>query len=102
MEYLDVKLKFIRGFADKQRLLIMECIKEREHTVSQIVERLQGNQSNISQHLSCLKECGLVVGRQEGKYVYYSLKNEQVRSLLNMFDEVLQQVQDGVAACKHT
>lgn len=75
--YLDVKTKFIRGFSDKTRLQILECIKNEEKTVSQIVEELQGNQSNISQHLACLKGCGIIVGRQEGKFVYYSLRNEK-------------------------
>lgn len=60
--YLDVKAKFIRGFSDKTRLQILECIKNGEKTVSQIVEELQGNQSNISQHLAWLKGCGIIVG----------------------------------------
>jgi ArsR family transcriptional regulator len=61
---LDVKAKFIRGFSDKTRLQILESIREREKTVSQIVDEIQGNQSNISQHLACLKGCGIIVGRQ--------------------------------------
>lgn len=97
---LDLMTKFIRGFADKTRLQILDCLADREKTVSQVVEELKGNQSNISQHLACLKECGLIVGRQEGKYVYYSLRNTQVKELLNMFDRVLSQVKDEIRACK--
>ncbi|BAU28501.1 ArsR family transcriptional regulator [Aneurinibacillus soli] len=97
---VDVKAKFIRGFSDKTRLQILECIKEKEKTVSQIVEEMNGNQSNISQHLSCLKGCGIITGRQEGKFVYYSLRNEKIRMLLHMFDESLQDVQQQVACCK--
>ncbi|OQM46872.1 transcriptional regulator [Anoxybacillus sp. UARK-01] len=97
--YLDVKAKFIRGFSDKTRLQILECIKNGEKTVSQIVEELQGNQSNISQHLACLKGCGIIVGRQEGKFVYYSLRNEEIKEMLELFDEVLNQVQTEVAQC---
>ncbi|SFA52780.1 transcriptional regulator, ArsR family [Parageobacillus thermantarcticus] len=97
--YLDVKAKFIRGFSDKTRLQILECIKNGEKTVSQIVEELQGNQSNISQHLACLKGCGIIVGRQEGKYIYYSLRNEKIKEMLELFDEVLNQVQTEVAQC---
>jgi DNA-binding transcriptional ArsR family regulator len=97
--YLDVKAKFIRGFSDKTRLQILECIKNGEKTVSQIVEELQGNQSNISQHLACLKGCGIIVGRQEGKFVYYSLRNEKSKEMLELFDEVLNQVQTEVAQC---
>lgn len=97
---VDTKVKFLRGFADKTRIQILECIKENEKTVSQIVKDLKGNQSNISQHLACLKGCGIIVGRQEGKYVYYSLRNQQVRDLLTMFDMVLDDVQNNVACCE--
>lgn len=70
---LDVKAKFMRGFADKTRLQILQCMMDGEKTVSEIVEKIQGNQSNISQHLNCLKGCGIILGRQEGKYVYLFL-----------------------------
>jgi DNA-binding transcriptional ArsR family regulator len=102
MEYnlLDVKVKFIRGFSDKTRLQILHAIKEKELTVSQIVDELKGNQSNISQHLACLKDCGIIVARQEGKYMYYSLRNEQINELLHIIDVVFNQVEDRVAACE--
>ncbi|MGQ4667063.1 ArsR/SmtB family transcription factor [Metabacillus halosaccharovorans] len=94
-----MKVKFLNGFSNKTRIQILECITEQEKTVSQIVEELKGNQSNISQHLACLKGCGIIVGRHEGKYIYYSLRNEKVRDLLTMFDVVLADVQNDVACC---
>lgn len=98
-DQLDIKAKFIRGFSDKTRLQILECIKEKEKTVTQIVEEIQGNQSNISQHLACLKGCGIILGRQEGKYVYYGLSDEKIKDMLSMFDSVLSLVHKGVAKC---
>jgi DNA-binding transcriptional ArsR family regulator len=98
---LDTKIKFLRGFADKTRIQILDSIKEQEKTVSQIVEEINGNQSNISQHLACLKGCGIIVGKQVGRYCYYSLRNQQVYELLSMFDSVLQDVQNDVACCEH-
>lgn len=97
---VDMKVKFLRGFSDKTRIQILEAIKTEEKTVSQIVKELNGNQSNISQHLTCLKGCGLIVGRQEGKYVFYSLASEQIRELLTMFDVLLGDVQHQVACCE--
>ncbi|MBJ7985450.1 ArsR/SmtB family transcription factor [Bacillus cereus] len=96
---LDIKAKFIRGFADKTRLQILQCMMDGEKTVSEIVEITQGNQSNISQHLNCLKGCGIILGRQEGKYVHYSLRNKQIEQLLTMFDVVFHDVQNEVASC---
>ncbi|MDR3586344.1 MAG: metalloregulator ArsR/SmtB family transcription factor [Desulfosporosinus sp.] len=99
MEYMDIKVKFIKGFADKTRLEILETIKNEEKTVQQIVDAIKGNQSNVSQHLACLKGCGIVTARQEGKFIHYRLLDEHVKSLLEMFDTVLGDVKQQVAAC---
>lgn len=98
---LDTKVKFLHGFSHKTRVEILEFIKNDEKTVSEIVEEIQGNQSNISQHLACLKGCGLIAGRQEGKYVYYGLRNQEIRDLLTMFDVVLEDVEKDVACCEN-
>ena len=98
---IDTKMKFLHGFSHKTRIQILESIKEEEKSVTQIVEDLQGNQSNISQHLACLKGCGLIVGRQDGKYVYYRVRNQLVRDLLTMFDVVLEDIQNDIACCEN-
>ncbi|MEC2160172.1 ArsR/SmtB family transcription factor [Virgibacillus halodenitrificans] len=97
---LEVKVKFLHGFSHRTRIQILEAIKHNEKTVSEIIQTVNASQSNISQHLACLKGCGMVVGRQEGKYIYYSLRNQKVRDLLTMFDEVLEEVEEDVACCK--
>ncbi|MBT2727481.1 winged helix-turn-helix transcriptional regulator [Bacillus sp. ISL-75] len=97
---MNMKVKLINGFSNKTRIQILESIKEQEKTVSQIVEEINGNQSNISQHLACLKGCGIIVGRNEGKYCYYSLRNQNIRDLLAMFDVVLEDVQNEMNCCE--
>lgn len=97
----QTKMKFLHGFSHKTRIQILESIKEEEKTVSQIVNDLNGNQSNISQHLACLKGCGLIVGKQDGKYVYYRVRNQLVRDLLTMFDVVLEDIQNDIACCEN-
>ncbi|MCM3677215.1 MULTISPECIES: helix-turn-helix transcriptional regulator [Peribacillus] len=97
---IDMKVKLIHGFSNKTRIQILESIKSQEKTVSQIVDEIKGSQSNISQHLACLKGCGIIVGRNEGKYCFYSLRNQHIRDLLSMFDVVLEDVQNDVACCE--
>ena len=96
---LDIKVKLIHGFSNKIRLQILECIKNEEKTVSQIIAETKASQSNISQHLACLKGCGIINGRNEGKYMYYSLRNDHIRDLLSLFDVVLEDVESDVASC---
>jgi len=103
MQYnnLDMKVKLIHGFSNKTRIQILECLKNEEKTVSRIIDEIKGNQSNISQHLACLKGCGIIVGRNEGKYCFYSLRNQHIRDLLDMFDVVLSDVQNDVSCCEN-
>ncbi|WP_166240659.1 ArsR/SmtB family transcription factor [Paenibacillus turpanensis] len=101
-EFLDLKVKLLKGLSDKTRLQIVQCVRDREKTVSEIVGELKGNQSNISQHLACLKGCGIVAGRQVGKYTYYSIRHEQIRVLLQQVDEVLSFIHAEVRDCEKT
>lgn len=98
---IDLKAEFIHGFSHKTRIQILEFIIDNEKTVSEIMQQVEGSQSSISQHLACLKGCGLITGRQEGKFIYYSLRNKQVRSLVKMFDDVFTDVQNDVKTCEH-
>lgn len=100
--YIEIKVKFFRGFADQTRLGILEALKDGEKTVSQIVEHTAGkcgNQSNISQHLSCLRGCGVIVGRQEGKYTYYRIRNKEIETFMKQADVVLRDITEEVWLC---
>lgn len=97
---LDTRANFFHGFSNKTRIQILDSIKDYEKTVSQIVDEINVNQSSVSQHLACLRGCGLIVSRQEGKYVYYQIRNEKIRQLLDMCDEVLIDIQQDITTCK--
>lgn len=100
--YLELKVKFLRGFADKTRLGILEALKVGEKTVSEIVEVTAGkcgNQSNISQHLSCLKGCGVVTSRQEGRFTYYSIRNQEIIDFIEHADVILRGITDEIWKC---
>lgn len=57
------------------------------------------SQSNASNHLACLHDCGLVARAQQGKYVYYRLSDERVSTLLGLCDELLADAAAGIYAC---
>jgi len=98
---LDTKVQFLHGFSHRTRIQILDLLRTGEKTVSEIMQSVSGSQSSISQHLACLRGCGLVNGRQEGKFMFYSLGNENIHKLLNMFDEVLTDVASDVISCQH-
>ncbi len=98
---LALQAKLFRGFADPSRLSIMETLRDGEMTVSEIVEATQLSQSNISNHLACLRDCGLVTAEQDGRYVRYRLSDPRVQQLLALADELLADVARGVYECIH-
>ena len=98
-EKLKLKAKFFRGFADPTRLSILECLRNGEKTVTEIVEETGQSQSNVSNHLSCLLECGLLKNRRDGKNIHYSIRNPKVKELLEVSDIVLSEVYKEIFEC---
>lgn len=96
---LRLKAKLFRGLADPARLAIIEALRSREKTVSELVTETGLSQPNASGHLSCLRECGLVVGRQEGRFVHYRLADARVEDALRAVEGILAGVAERVYAC---
>ncbi len=95
----NVKAKFFRGFSDPSRLSIVGSLRRGSLTVTEIVNVTGLSQSNVSNHLKCLRECGLVTCEKKGHYVYYELSDERVATLLGLAEELLADVAKGVAEC---
>lgn len=98
-EKLKLKAKFFRGFADSTRLAILESLRNGEKTVTEIVQETGQSQSNVSNHLSCLLECGLLKNRRDGKNIYYSIRNAKVEKLLENSDVVISEVYSEIFEC---
>lgn len=95
----SIKSKLFRGLADPSRLAILEALREGPRTVSQILEATGLSQSNASNHLGCLRDCGLVSSEQQGRYVRYQLSDPRVAAVLQLAEELLADVAKGVYEC---
>lgn len=95
----SVEAKFFRGLADPTRLSILLTLIDGEKTVGEMVEETQQSQSNVSNHLKCLSDCGLVKNRRDGKNIYYSLRDPKTKDLLNLSQQVIAKVSADIAAC---
>jgi DNA-binding transcriptional ArsR family regulator len=99
LQKLSLKAKLFRGLGDPTRLSILEVLRNSEKTTTEIVDLTGQGQSNVSNHLSCLLDCGLVKNRRQGKNIFYSISNKKVASLLEESDAILSDIARGIYEC---
>ena len=95
----ELKAKLFRGFADTSRFRVLEALRNGPRCVSELVKGTGLSQSNLSMHLACLRECGLVRSRRNGRFVHYELADQSVSRLLRAADHVLTRVARQIEAC---
>jgi DNA-binding transcriptional ArsR family regulator len=96
---IHLQAKLFRGFSDPSRLSILDALGNGALTVGEIVHATGLTQSNVSNHLGCLRDCGLVAAQQTGRFVYYALSDQRVGQLLRLAHELLADVAKGVYDC---
>lgn len=69
-----------KAIGDGNRIEIIEMLSEGEKCGCRLLERFDITQPTLSHHIKILVECGLVNDRKEGKWHYYSLNVELLKS----------------------
>jgi ArsR family transcriptional regulator len=83
-------------------LSILLALLDGEQRVSDLVGIVGTSQSNVSNHLACLKGCGLVVDRPaERRQVFYSITHLELRDLLVSAERLLAESGHEVRLCDH-
>lgn len=95
----ELTARFFNGLADPTRLRIVELLLERSHTVGEIVARLGLRQSRVSNALVCLKWCGFVEARREGRHVWYAVTDPRIRELVGLARIVMADHAAEIACC---
>lgn len=98
-EAYGLQAKLFRGLSDESRLAILEALRGGPLPVGRIVEVTGLSQSNTSNHLRCLSDCGLVSAEQQGRFVHYRLTDERIEALLRLADDLLAEVGRRIYAC---
>ena len=68
----------IKALTDENRLAIMLSLQHGEKCGCILLEELNITQPTLSHHMKILWDSGLVTGRKEGKWMYYSISQEGV------------------------
>ena len=68
--------------SNRIRFKVICILREKDYCVNEIVEKVGGKNSNVSQQLKILHLAGFITSRREGKFIYYHLEDERLKQLL--------------------
>lgn len=77
------KARIFKALAHPTRIQILELLKAEELSVSELLDCLNVEQSNASQHLAILRSKNLVSTRKEGNQVFYSIRDPLLGEILD-------------------
>jgi DNA-binding transcriptional ArsR family regulator len=93
MKYADMKpmadtvADVMKTLAHPNRLLALCAMVEKERSVGELADTLGVRAQAMSQQLAILKNKGLIAPRRDGQTIYYTLANDEIRSLMGVLYE---------------
>ena len=88
-ELYKIHAEMCKVFSNPTRLEILNLLRDKEMSVTELIEKTKLSQANISQHLSVMKSKGIVKSKRKGKNIYYKLENPKIVKAFDIIREVL-------------
>ncbi|HVP22475.1 MAG TPA: metalloregulator ArsR/SmtB family transcription factor [Conexivisphaerales archaeon] len=88
-ELYRLQAEFCKGMAHPKRILILNVLKEGEKSVNELSEATSIPQANLSQHLSLLRQLGLLNTRRSGANIYYSIADKRIVEACSLVREAI-------------
>ena len=85
----ELHARMCQVFTSPKRLEILNLLKNRELSVGELTKLVRIRQANLSQHLSILREKGIVRTRRSGVIIHYSLANPKIIKAFDIMRELL-------------
>jgi len=86
---LELKTEILKALAQPTRMKILECLRDGEKCICEIVPTINGEQSNISRHISLMQKNHLVSTRKEGVRVMVNVTDPKVFEILDKVGAIL-------------
>lgn len=96
---LEGRARYFRVLGDPTRLHMLEALLERDLSVSQLVALTGAPQSRVSNHLACLKWCGLVTSQRQGRQMIYRVVDPRVSEMLELSHTLSVEQCDHLVGC---
>ena len=77
-----------KALCDENRVKIIRLLKNGERCACKLLDELQFTQPTLSHHMKILCDSGLVVGRKDGKWMYYSLSEQGIKNAVDCFSDL--------------
>lgn len=77
-----------KAFCDENRIRILKLLKTGEKCGCKLLEEVHVTQPTLSHHMKTLCDSGVVTGRKEGKWMYYSISTEGATVAMNCLQEL--------------
>jgi ArsR family transcriptional regulator len=92
---LDLKADILKAMAQSTRLRILELLRDGEKCICEIIPAINGEQSNISRHISLMQKSRLVSTRKDGVKVIVKIRDPRIFEILDKVSLVLKtQIQE--------
>ena len=88
-ELYEIHAEMCKVFSNSTRLEILNLLRDKELSVTELIEKTKLSQANISQHLSIMKFKSIVTSNRKGKNIYYKLINPKIIKAFDIIREVL-------------
>jgi len=85
----EVHAEMCKVFSNSTRLEILNLLRDKQLSVTELIEKTRLSQANISQHLSIMKSKDIVASDRKGKNVYYRLTNPKIIKAFDIIRDVL-------------
>lgn len=80
--------RMLKAVANEKRLQILFAVADKEMSVGEIEKLVNLSQSALSQHLAVLRAAGIVSTRRNAQTIFYKLKDDKVKELLNLLQKL--------------
>lgn len=91
--------RFFRVLGDPTRIRLLAVLESGEHTVTELVEAVDGVQARISTHLACLRHCGFVTTERRGRQIVYRLALSGLDGLIDQAGTIATPAAAWLATC---
>jgi ArsR family transcriptional regulator len=95
----EIRAKIIKAMGHPVRLMMIEFLKKREHSFSEIFDLFKLDKSTVSKHLLVLKEAGIVSSKKDGADMVYKLEVPCVTDFFNCITAVIESNVKKQQAC---